>query len=148
MQPFRRALTCVSSLLHFTMMAQYRSYTPETISYMEEYATQFHETKDLFLEFRISKRNQDKAYLLYKVVRHQKALIREQVPLSQRHRIRDDNCQEKNDQCMHLIHAICNFNFLKMHLISHFHDHIYQFNNIPIYSTEHEELAYKEQIKD
>jgi len=41
-QPFRRALTCVRSLLDLTMMAQYRSHTPETISYMEEYATQFH----------------------------------------------------------------------------------------------------------
>jgi len=50
-QPFRCALTCVRSLLDLTMMPQYRSQTLETISYMEEYATQYHETKDIFLEF-------------------------------------------------------------------------------------------------
>jgi len=47
--PFKRALTCVRSLLDFTMMAQYPSHTPATISYMEEYAMQFHVTKDIFL---------------------------------------------------------------------------------------------------
>ena len=50
-QHFRPALTCFRLLLDFTMMAQYRSHTPETISYMEEYVTQFHKTKDIFLEF-------------------------------------------------------------------------------------------------
>ena len=60
-QPFRRARTGVRSLLDFTMMAQYRSHTPETISYMEQYATQFHETKDIFLEFCKSKRTQENA---------------------------------------------------------------------------------------
>ena len=49
---------------------------------------------------------------------------------------------------MDLIHAESHFNFVKMHLISHFRDHIYQFGNIPMYSTEYGELAHKEQIKD
>jgi hypothetical protein len=35
-QPFRRGLTCVRSILDITMMAQYRSNKEETISYMEE----------------------------------------------------------------------------------------------------------------
>jgi len=60
-QPFRRALTCIRSLLDFTMMAQYPSHTPETISFMEGNVTQFHETKDIFLEFRIFKQTQEKA---------------------------------------------------------------------------------------
>jgi len=78
-QPFRRALTFVRSLLDFTMMAQYRSYTPEAISYMEEYAMQLHETKDIFLEFRISIRMQEKADELYKKLRRQRAQMRERV---------------------------------------------------------------------
>ena len=115
---------------------------------MEEYVTRFHETKDIFLEFRISKRTQEKADQLRKELRRERALIRERVPLSQRHRIRDDDRDEENDQSMELIYAESNFNFVKMHLISHFHDHIYQFGNIPMYSTEYGELAHEEQIKE
>ena len=35
-----------------------------------------------------------------------------------------------------------------MNLIIHFREHIYQFGNIPMYSTEFGEHAHKEQIKD
>jgi len=147
-QPFRRALTCVRSLLDFTMMAQYRSHTPKTISYMEEYVTQFHETKDILLELRICNRTQEKANELRKEPRHQRAQMRERVPPSQWRRIRNDHREEENDQGMELIHSECNFNFVMMHLISHFCDHIYILGNIPMYSTEYAELAHKEQIKD
>jgi len=147
-QPFRRALTCVRSLLDFTMMAQYRSHTPETISYMEEYATQFHQTNDILLEFRISQRTQEKADELRKGLRHQRAQMREPVPPSQRRQIRDDDGEEENHQRMELIHSESNFNFVRMHLIIHFRDHIYMFSNIPMYSTKYGELAHKEQIKD
>jgi len=70
------------------------------------------------------------------------------VPPSQRRRIHDDDREQENDQRMELIHSESNFNFVKMHLISHFHDHIYMFGNIPMYSTDNGELAHKEQIKD
>jgi len=49
---------------------------------------------------------------------------------------------------MDLIHREWYLNFIKIHLLSHFSDHIHQFGNIPMYSTEFGELAHKEQIKD
>ena len=49
---------------------------------------------------------------------------------------------------MDLIHSELHFNFIKIHLLSHFSDHICQFGNIPIYFTEFGNLAHKEQIKD
>jgi len=52
---FKSALKCVSALVDFSLMAQYRSHTPDTLSYMERYLQTFHRTKDLFLEFRTSK---------------------------------------------------------------------------------------------
>ena len=70
-QHFKRALTCVGSLLDFSMMAQYRSHTDETIQYMEDYVNCFHETKDIFLEFRISKQTQAKADELRKELRRE-----------------------------------------------------------------------------
>jgi len=115
---------------------------------MEEYATQFHETKASFMEFGISKRTQEKAGELRKQLRSQRAQLREQVPASQWRRIRGDDREKENDQHMELIHSQSNFNFVKMHLISHFRDHIYKFGNIPMYSTAYRELADKEKIKD
>ena len=63
-------------------------------------------------------------------------------------RVHEQDRQEENDQHMDLITAESHFNFIKMHLISQFHNHIYQFGNIPMYSTEYGELTHKEQIKD
>jgi len=48
---------------------------------------------------------------------------------------------------MDLIFCESHFNFIKMHLLSHLCDHICQFGNIPMYSTELGELPYKTQIK-
>jgi len=46
---FKSALKCVSALVDFTLMAQYRSHTPDTLSYMESYLQTFHRTKVIFL---------------------------------------------------------------------------------------------------
>ena len=70
------------------------------------------------------------------------------VATSRRRRVRDDDRAEENDRRMDLIQSESHFNFIKMHLLSHFHEHVCQFGNIPMYSTEFGELAYKDQIKD
>ena len=67
---------------------------------------------------------------------------------SKRRRVRDEDREEENDRRMDLIYSESHFNFIKMHLLIHFNDHICQFGNIPMYSTEYGELAHKEQIKD
>jgi len=54
-QDFKSALKCVSALVDFTLMAQYRSHTPDTLCYMESYLQTFHQTKDIFLKFHTSK---------------------------------------------------------------------------------------------
>jgi len=48
---------------------------------------------------------------------------------------------------MDLIFCESHFNFIKMHFLSHFCDHIRKFGNIPMYSTEFGELAHETQIK-
>ena len=146
--PFRRALTCVRSLLDFSMIAQYRSHTPETIDYMEQYLDRFHATKDIFLEFRVSKRTRAKVDDQRRELRQQRTEVNQTLAGSKRRRVQAQDRDEENDRRMELIHAESHFNFIKMHLLSHFRDHIYQFGNIPMYSTEFGELAHKEQIKD
>ena len=67
---------------------------------------------------------------------------------SKRGRVHDEDREEENDQLIDLIHSESHFNFIKMHLLIHFGDHIRQFGNIPMYSREYGKLAHKEQIKD
>ena len=55
---FKRALACVRALIDFNMMAQYHSHTNETMAYMKDYLGRFHQMKDIFLEFQVSKRIQ------------------------------------------------------------------------------------------
>ena len=58
--PFKCALECVRALVDFNMMAQNRRHTDENMAYMENYLGRFHQMKDIFLEFRVSKRTQAK----------------------------------------------------------------------------------------
>ena len=146
--PFKRALACVRALIDLNMMAQYRSHTSDTITYMEDYLDQFHLMKDISLEFRVSKRTQTKIDEQRKEIRRQRTQMGQSVAHYKRRRVRDEDREEENDRRMDLIQTESHFNFIKMHLLSHFRDHIRQFGNIPIYSTEYGELAHKVQIKD
>jgi len=145
--PFKHAHRCVSALVDFNMMAQYRSHTPDTIAYREDYLDQSHRMKEIFLEFRLTKRTQAKVDKQGKEIRRQRALIRERVASSQRRRMRDNEQDEEAEMRMDMIHGESHFNFIKMHLLSHFSDHIHQFGNIPMYSTEIGELADKTEIR-
>ena len=128
--------------------AQYRSHTSDTIAYMEDFLDQFHKLKDIFLEFRATKRTLDKVDKQRKEIRRQRHLVIERVAPSLRGRMRDDNSPEENDICLDLIRGELHFNFFKMHLLSYFCDHVRQFANIWMHSTEIGELAHKTQIKD
>jgi len=74
--------------------------------------------------------------------------MHERVATSQRRRMRDDDRDEQDQLGMNMIHGESHFNFIKMHLLSHFCHHIPQFGNIPIYSTQIGELAHRTQIKE
>ena len=87
---------------------------------MEDYLNQFHKLKDIFLEFRVTKRTQDNVDKQRKEIRRQRALVVERVAPSLRRRMCDDNRQEENDLCLDLVRGESHFNFIKMHLLSHF----------------------------
>jgi len=104
--------------------------------------------KNIFLEFQVSKRTRAKVDKQRKELRHQRAQSNMRVAPSKRRRRLEDDRDEENELRMDMIHTESHFNFVKMHLPSHFSDHIRQFGNIPMYSTDFGELAHKEQIKD
>ena len=130
------------------MIAQYQSHTHETINYMQRYRNQFHATKDVFLECWVSKRTLATVDDQRRELRQRRTDVSRTLAGSKRRRVHAQDRDEENDRRMELVHAESHFNFVKMHLLDHFRDHIYQFGNIPMYSTEFGELAHKNQIKD
>jgi len=60
---------------------------------------------------------------------------------------RDAEREEETNRRMDLIFCASHANFIKMHLLSQLCDHIHQFVNIPMYSSEFGELVDKTQIK-
>ena len=141
---FKCALECLRGLVDFNMMAQYRSHTDETMAYMEDYLGRFHQMKDVFMEFGVSKHTQSKIDEERKELRRQRAQINQSVAPSKQRSVRHENHEEENDRRIDLIYSESHFNFIEMRLLIHFVDHIPQFGNYPIYSTEYRELALKE----
>ena len=118
------------------------------MAYMEDYLRRFHQMKDIFLEFPVSKRTQAKMDEERKELKRPRGEINQPVATSKRRRVLGENREEGNDRPMDLIHSESHFNFIKMYLLIHFADQIRQFGNIPMYSTKYVELAHEEQIND
>jgi len=149
---FKSALKCVTALVDFSLMAQYRSHTPDTLVYMKRYLQTFHRTKDIFLEFRTSKatcaeaNRQDQD--LRELMANQCANEARHNTAAKRRRQVDQERLERANQQVDLIRRENQFNFIKMHYLSHFACHVWHFGSISMYSTEIVELAHKKQIKD
>jgi len=133
-------------------MAQYRSHLSDTLSYLEIYLLIFHQRNDIFLEFRTLKATRTEA-------NHQDRALRELITnegtheicrtcVAKRHRQAGQERLQRVNQLGDLIHRENNFNFIKMHYLSHFSSHVQCFGSISMYSTEIGELAHMDQIKE
>ena len=98
-QNFKLGLTCVRSLLDFSMMAQYRSYIDQTIQYIEDYTNRFHKTQDIFLEFRILEQTKAKANELRQELCRQHTLANQAIARLRGSWVREqlEGRQEEND---------------------------------------------------
>ena len=151
-QDLKSALKCVSALVDFTLMAQYRSQTPDTLSYMESYVQTFHRTKDIFLEFRTLKATHAQAdhldWELRELMADQHAKEVHHRTIANRRRLADQERVEGSDRRADLIRRENHFKFIKMHYLIHFASHVRRCGSISMYSTEIGELAHKDQIID
>jgi len=133
-------------------MAQYRSHTPDTLSYMESYLQTFHRTKDIFLEFRTSKATRARADRqdreLRELMADQRAKEVHHRTIANHRRQANQERVERSDRWADLIPRENHFNFIKMHYLSQFASHVQRFGSIAMYSTEIGELAHNDQIKD
>ena len=149
--PFRNAIQCVRALVDFSLLAQYQSHTPDTLGYMEQYLEDFHRYKDVFQEFRTSKKTREEAdandeQLRLELERELKDAGR--VSAAKRRRLQDANRTQRTGEREEILRSQSHFNFIKMHLLVHFSSHVRKFGNIPMYSTDVGELAHKVQIKE
>ena len=133
-QDFKSALKCVSALVDFTLMAQYRSHTPDTLSYMESYLQTFHRTKVILIELRTSKATRAQANRQDGELRE---LIANQRAKDVRHRTVANPRQlaalggvERSDRRADLVRRGGRFNFIKMHYLTDFASHVRRFGSI------------------
>jgi len=151
--PFVTALRCVRSIVDFTLMAQYRSHSDETLQYMSDFLDDFHKYKDIFLEFRKDKATARRVREVRKrmAASHtvaQNRLRAEGASTAQRRRAGDDQRRELQDAIEAIYDDELDFNFVKIHLLSHFKDHVHRFGSIGMYSTESGESSHKQMIKE
>ena len=57
----KKAIRCVRYHTDFCLMAQYHSHTPQTMGYMNQYLQKFHDSVQVFSEFRATKKNRQDA---------------------------------------------------------------------------------------
>jgi len=133
-------------------MAQYRSHTLDTLSYMESYLQTFHRTKDIFLKFRTSKATRTQAdrqdWQLRELMANQRAKEVHHRTVANHRRQTDQERGKRSDRRADLIRCENHFNFIKMHYPTHFVSHVQRFGSISMYSTEIGQLAHKDRIRD
>ena len=123
-------------------MTQYHNHTDATIKYMEDYLSEFHRHKDVFSRFRAKKSTKKVAEALRKQLAINMQHERENDPAcsrlsaaAKRHRIGEDKIQIDSEIASHLSDE-SDFNFVKMHLLNHFSDHIRQLGQLSHVSSE------------
>ena len=149
---FNGAIECTRALLEFYMYSRYKSHDDDTIGYMEDALLRFHRSKEVFLGARVGKRARAKAgNLRTELVRKRKAeeeLRADSLTPSQRRREHSEwrdfidsevDLSKEND---------AHFNFIKIHLLSHFTEQIRLYGSLPQWSAETHEHAHRANMKD
>jgi len=143
----KRALKSVSTLVDFTRIAEYRSDTPDIVSYMERYPQIFHRTKVILLEFRTLKatraqaNHQDRELMGLIADQHEKEF--HHTTIANHRWLAAQESVQRSDQWVDLIRCENHFNFIQIHYLRHFAFHVQHFGCILMYSTEIGELAHK-----
>ena len=150
---FTKALTCVRSIVDFTLMSQHTSHTDEMIEYLEQYLKAFHDHKDVFKEYRRDKSTTRKVREVTARIRGENSEVLNQHRLggataAKGGRIADEQRRNLDGLVADIYDEDVDFNFVKIHPLSHFGDNIRRFGNIQIYSTESGETNHKTMIKE
>ena len=116
-------------------MSQYTNHTDETIQYLEQYLNAFHNHKDIFKEYWKDKSTIRKVREVTTRIRGENSEVLNQHRLSsataaKRRRIADEQRRDLDGIVADIYDEDVDFNFVKIHLLSHFRDHVQRFGNI------------------
>jgi len=141
--PFTEGLLCINNLVYLPLMAHYLYHTEATIKYMENCLEEFHhQHKDAFSRFWASESSKKVSEALKTQLTFDKQEEWESDPASNnlsaaatRHHVEEDKTQIHSEIAQHLIEE-AHFNFVKMHLLNPFSDHICQLGDLLNASSE------------
>ena len=129
---FNKAIRCVRNISDSYLMTQYTSHTDQSVSYMQKYLQGFHETKDVFLRFRADKKIKRAAAVAHKSLLNEQTQESVQgLTVSEKAEGRQDNTLKRRDLVDEILREGAHYNFLKIHLISHYTEQIPKFGSLP-----------------
>ena len=137
-----QALSCVRNLTDFQLMAEYPSYTKTTIGYMKGYLKGYYDSKATFKKYKATKR--DKHDMTNAVCSLQQDYEKAApTPGSKTNAAKAKHLEENHKELAAKKNELASsFNFVKMHLPTHYEDYIRCFGSIPAFSTEAGESAH------
>jgi hypothetical protein len=149
---FNRAIECTRALFEFYMYAPYESHDDATLNYMEDALHRFHTFKDVSLLGRAGKKAKAKASVLRtKLVKKRKVDEETNAETWTLSKLR----REMNALRNYIRHEIniskeldADFNFPKIHLLSHWAEQVRRYGGLQQYPPERHERAHKTNLKD
>ena len=113
----------------------------------------FYDYKDIFKEYRKDKSTTRKVKEVTTRIQSENSEVLNPYQLSgmtaaKRHQIADEQCRDLDGVMADIYEQDVDFNFVKIHLLSHFGDHVRHFGNIQMYSTKSGETSHKLIIKE
>jgi hypothetical protein len=141
-QQFKDALKCVKALVDFHLHIQYRSHDKHTIARARSSLEEFHRYKDVFLLYRAGRSTKaDATSLRASLTKQAEAsrnvdLIFKRLSKATKKRKIDADKAEIERQVSKQVREESSFDFVKMHYLTHFIDHISLFGSVQAYSTE------------
>ena len=135
---FTKALTCVRSIVNFTLRSQYTRHTDGTIQYLEQDLKAFHDHKDVFKEYRKDKSTSQNVRKVTARIRGENSEVLNQHRLAgatgaKRGRIVDEQRRDLDGKIADIYDEDVDFNFVKINLLSHFGDHIRRFKHSNVF---------------
>jgi Plavaka transposase len=147
---FKEAILCIKALVNFHLMSQYRSHTDATLQYMSNYLDDFHSHKDVFKRFRAGKTSKKLAAALRTQLSAERALERDNDETFRRlSKNAKDRCLEEDrigveTEVEAALKQESHFNFVKMHLLAHFTEHIRDLGHLSNFSAELPEALHRD----
>src|SRR5438046_3064338 len=116
-------------------MAEYPSHTKTTIDYMKGYLKGYHDSKAAFKKYKVTKR--DKRDMTDAVCSFQQDhAIAAPTPESETNAAKAKHLEENyKELAAKKNELVGSFNFIKMHLPTHYEDHVRCFGSIPAFLT-------------